>query len=140
MAANTNPIFELVPNNGLVSITAANTAKDGSGTITPLITGGTNGTRVDTIRFISAQATPAASSNRVGRIFLSKDSGTTWNLVDEVVITGATSSNTAAGDKTDITYPNGFILKDSTQILGCAMSVYAGVQDRTNVIARGGDF
>ncbi len=140
MAANTNPIFEIKPVIGTTALAAANTARDGSGTIVTIVTGAADGTRIDEIRFISSQATAAASTARVGRVFLSVDSGTTWTLFDEVAIATATASNTAVGDKNVLSYPLGIMLKDSTQKIGVAMSVYAGVQDRTAVIARGGDY
>lgn len=140
MAKNTKPIFELTPRNAYAVLAAANTASDGSGTIVTLVAGGTDGTRIDEIRWINGQATAAADSARVGKVWLSIDSGTTWNLIDEVAITTTTRSTTVVGGKFILTYPTGIVLKDSTHIIGVTISVYAGVQDRTVVVARGGDF
>jgi hypothetical protein len=139
MAKNTNPIFESTPVLGLVSLAAANTARNGSGTIATLVTGAADGTRVDAITFISAQASAAANSLMVGRVFLSTDSGATWTLFDETVIAATTASNTAAGARNRLTYSQGIKLKDTTHSIGVTISVYAGVQDRTSVIAEGGD-
>lgn len=140
MALNTTPVFETPTNTiGVATLAAANTARDGSGTITTLHTGSANGTRIDMIRFISAQATAAASASKVGRVFISSDGGTTWTLFDEVAITGTTSSTTAVGDKNEIIYSSGIILPSTSYKIGVTISVYGGVQDRVSVISRGGD-
>lgn len=49
MAANTTPIFTITPKLAGVRISTANTARDGTGSLGDLITGGTNGTRIDRI-------------------------------------------------------------------------------------------
>ena len=67
MPANQRPIFVLTPNCPVINIpgvvASANTARDGSGTlgtnIFNLFTAGSNGSRVDSIKFTSAQATQA---------------------------------------------------------------------------------
>lgn len=56
MPANTSPIFVLTPNVGNAGafpagITAANTAYDGTGTVTTIFTAGTNGAFVQKIRW-----------------------------------------------------------------------------------------
>lgn len=140
MAKNTSPIFELTPIIAHAALTAANAARDGSGTITALVSGGTEGTRIDAITFVSAQATAAANSAMVGRVFLSTDSGTTYRLFDEVAIVATTASNSAVGARNRLTYAQGIILKDSTHRIGVTISVRAGAQDDHHVIAQGGDF
>lgn len=138
MAANTSPIFELAPVIAVVSLAAANAARDGSGTVTTLITGNANGTRIDSIKFISAQATVAATSAMIYRLFLSIDSGTTWTLFDESAVATITTSATVIGPQSTFTFPNGLNLLDATYKVGVTISVYAGVQDRHSCIARGG--
>lgn len=140
MAKNVNPIFELTPVIGLVALTAANTARDGSGTISTLATGGSDGSRIDAITFTSAQATAAANSANVGRVFLSVDGGTTWRLFDEIAIAAVTASNTAVGARNRLVYPNGIILKDANYKIGVTIAVRAGAQDDHHVTAQGGDF
>jgi hypothetical protein len=75
MPQNTNPIFVLTPNTGRATIAAANTASNGSGTLVDLITGSTNGTRVDSITVTNSQLTYAASSAMVVRVFITDSSG-----------------------------------------------------------------
>jgi hypothetical protein len=140
MARNYNNVpVENAPYVASVSLTAANTARDGSGTITTLATGTADGLRIDKITFISAQATAASNSAMVGRIFLSFDSGSTWTLYDEIAIIAVTASNTAVGIRNPLTYSIGLKLLGTTVRIGVTISVYAGVQDRTSVIAEGGD-
>lgn len=140
MAINTNPIFSRIPNIGVATLTAANTARDGSGSITTLMTGAADGTRVDQIRFISAQATAAASANNVMRVWRSIDNATTWYLYEEQAETGTTASTTAIGAVTTFNFPNGIFLKNANHLIGVTMSVRAGAQDDHDVIGEGGDY
>jgi len=147
MAANFSPIFVLTPNCPVITIpglvASANTARDGSGTlgtnIFNLFTAGANGSRVDYIKFTSAQATPAGSSAMVGRVFLTDTLGNNPRLIEEVAIVTATASNTVIGATSTITFIGGLII-DSGQIIRVSQSVCAGVQDQMQVVARGGDF
>lgn len=138
MARNQQVVLENEPFIAAATLAAANTARDGSGTVATLVTGITDGLRIDEIVFISAQATPAANTVMVGRVFLSLDAGATWNLFDEVPILAVTASNSAVGVRNRLTYPNGIKLEGTNHRIGVTISVYAGVQDRHTVIALGG--
>jgi hypothetical protein len=139
MSLNTTPIFVGTPRTETAELTAANTARDGSGTLATLFTAGTSGSRVDFVTFNSAQATPAASSAMVGRVFVTNTSGLNPVLLSEIALPTITASNTVIGQTQTIFYSNGLLL-DSGQQLRVAISVYAGVQDKFQVIARGGDY
>lgn len=139
MPANTQPIFTLTANTPTAVIAAANTTKDGSGTLVTLFSAGSNGSRVDSVTFTSAQATVAVNSAMVGRIFLTDTSGNNPRLVGEVAILAVTGSNTAIGAQYTYTFTNGLFMA-SGQILKVSQSVYAGVQDQMHVYAKGGDF
>lgn len=139
MAKNFNNVpVENDPFIAVQTLTAASTPRDGTATVTTLVTGTTDGLRIDEIIFESAQATAAANSAMVGRVFISIDSGSTWSLFDEVAIIAVTASNTAVGARNKLSYPNGIRLLDSTYKIGVAISVRAGVQDNTTVWALGG--
>lgn len=114
MPANTSPIFPLVAETSWVSGTPANAATPGvtanttfdltSGTIYgPIITGGTNGTRLDFIK-LRTLGTNAAT---VIRIWINNGSATTTaannTLFLERTIAGTTVSETA--EQPDITLP-----------------------------------
>lgn len=97
MPANTTPIFALTPNIGFApAITAANTAKDGTGTTDLVFTAGANGSNLNRIR-IRPKGTNVAT---VMRIFLNNGStpGTATNnmLFDEVGLPATTNTETAA--------------------------------------------
>lgn len=139
MPANTDPIFTMVPNSLPITLTAANLASDGSGTIPTLLTAGTFGTRVDQVVFRNAQLTQALSSNMIGKVFLSDASGLNWKLIGEVLLPATTRSATVIGATGTITFSPALTLK-SGQLLGATISVRAGAQDDTSVLAYGGDF
>ena len=138
MSANLDPIFSSTFVLGMVRLNTGNTASNGSGSITKVVTGATNGTRVDKITYINSQLTAAASTGMVGKIFLSNDGGSTWKLNNEIAIATATRSTTAIGAK-NIVITGGLYLPNGV-ILGVAQSVYAGVQDQQDVIVEGGNY
>lgn len=139
MAANTTPIFPLTPNIGFARLSAANTARDGSGSITTVFTAGANGSRVDQIIWTSAQATAAANSAMVGRIFVTDTSGTNPRLIGELAISAVTASNTAIGAQQIYTFVGGLVLA-SGQLIKVCQSVYASAADQMDVIAKGADY
>lgn len=139
MAANTSPIFPISPNIGFARLAAANTASDGSGTLATLFTAGSEGSRVDYITWINSQATAAASTAMVGRVFLTDTSGNNPRLIAEIAIATATRSTTVIGATQTITFQGGLVL-DSGQLIKVCQSAYAGAQDQFDVIARGADY
>lgn len=134
-----NPQFTTTPRATTSRIAAVNVARDGSGTLVTSFTAGASGSRLDFITFTSAQLTPAASSLRICRVFLSDTSGLNPRLISEVSLPAVTASNTAIGATATITFTNGLVI-GSGQIVYTTQSVYAGAQDQTDVLARGGDF
>lgn len=137
MAKNTNPVFGLNGVHGAVSLAAANTAGDGSGTITTLLTGNANGTRVSHLQVISAQATVTTNAAMVVRFFLSTDSGTTWFKLREVALAAVAGSGTAIGQFQELSFPEGILLEGTSYVLGVAKSVHATAADQVHVMARG---
>jgi len=99
MAANTAPIFSLLGDIewGLSGITAANTAKDGTGTVLNVFTAdATNGGFVQRIRFRSAGTNVAT----VARVFINNGltNATAANniLWDEITLAATTLSEVSA--------------------------------------------
>ena len=80
------PSFTSTPRIGAANVATANTNRDGTGTITALLTGAAAGTKVTSI---TAQAAVTTTAGMV-RIFVSTDSGSTWRLFDELAIAAAT--------------------------------------------------
>ncbi|MEI7668745.1 MAG: hypothetical protein WCJ33_01525 [Pseudomonadota bacterium] len=139
----TSPLFASVFVIGQVrNLAVANTASDGSGTINIFQKNGNGGnysavaagSRLDRINIINSQATAAASSAMVIRIFVSDAAGANWVLIREVALATATRSTTVIGATTQILFPSGLVLASGQQ-LGVVQSVYAGVQDTMSYIA-----
>jgi hypothetical protein len=126
----TNPSFIGTSRLTTVNVATANTAIDGTGTITSLITGAATGTRILEIDAQCAATSAAALVN----IFITTDSGSTWRLFDQITITAATSSNTVKANRNIATYAN-LVLPDTAARLG----VTTTISQSTNVIALGGD-
>ena len=74
MAMNTTPVFTLTPNVGFGTLTTANTALDGTGTVTTVFTAGANGGYAQSL-IVKSNSTTATSSAATLRIFI--NNGTT---------------------------------------------------------------
>lgn len=103
MAANTQPIFPLTPKVSWGTVTTANTAKDGTGTVVTVFTAGADGSRIDQIK-VRALGTNVAT---VLRFFVNNGStnATAANnsLIHETTIASTTLSETAALTDNNIT-------------------------------------
>ena len=139
MAANTVPIFTKQGNFKPARIAAANTAADGSGTLVTLVTAGADGTRVDGVRFRNSQASAAASTAMVHRVFLTDTAGANPRLIGETTTAAATRSNTVIGATSIVTFDQPVIML-SGQIMSVCQSAYAGAQDQFDAIAYAGDY
>jgi hypothetical protein len=82
--------YATTPQNASAQISAANTNRNGTGTIVSVITGATNGTRIDDI-YIAATGTTTAG---VVRLFISD--GSNIRLWQEILVTAITPSTTVA--------------------------------------------
>lgn len=141
MAANTQPIFPKAPNVSWGNIAAANTAKDGSGTVVTVFTAGADGARVDAIK-IRPLGTNVAT---VLRIFINNGGANSTpannTLFHEVTIPAATLTEVAAQTDTAILFDGlslpQLVLKGGHKLnvtLGTAVA--AGLQ----VTTIGGDY
>lgn len=139
MPANTAPIFIAVPQVGFARITAANTARDGSGTLNDAFLAAANGSIVTRITFTSAQATAGAAAAKVFRVFITDTTGANPRLYREVAASAVTASNTAIGQAVQLVIQDALILKSGQKIQVC-QSVYASAADQTDVVVEGGDY
>ena len=141
MPSNTTPIFILAGNFTPGRIAAANTASDGSGALVTIVTAGSNGTRVDGVRFIKSQVTAAAAAAKVFRIFLTDVTGvlSTSRIIGEVIAGAVTRSATVAGQTATYTFDQPIIMK-SGQIMTVVQSVYTTAADQTDACAFAGDY
>jgi hypothetical protein len=86
MASNAN--YAATPKSALAQLSAANTNRDGTGTIVTVLTAGTSGSRIDDIVITATAATTAG----MVRLFL--HDGTNARLFREVPVTAITPSAT----------------------------------------------
>lgn len=135
MTANTQPIFTLTPHVSWGAITTANTAMDGTGTVTTIFTAGTNGSYISKI-IIKFQGSSTAT---VVRFFVNNGStnATAANnsLIAEQQLPNVTASNSTAQPTIsvpiDIAIPNGYVL---TATIGTT------VTNAISINAIGGDY
>lgn len=129
MAAS--PAFISTPRIGRVSLSTANTATDGTGTINDLITGVSAGTRVLSVNVQGTNQTVAALVN----LFLWD--GTQWDLFDQITISATTGSNTAKAYRLVTAYTD-LVLPSASHKLGATITV-APTTGTVRVTAFGGD-
>ena len=111
----TTPNFTSTSRLATASVSAANTNRDGTGSIITVLTGVAAGTKVFEV---DVQMTVTSTAGMV-RLFLSSDTGTTWKLFDEVAIAAATVSASVKGTRVATQYTN-LILPSASWVLGAA--------------------
>lgn len=131
MAAS--PSFAATPNIGVASVSVANTARDGSGTLATVLVGAATGTKIDIIRVIP-NGDPTDS---IVNLFL-HDGTTAWFFAS--VDIGNPSAPSATVDVTpyELTFPL-LVLKNASWSLRASITV-APTLGSVNVFALGGDF
>lgn len=129
MAAS--PAFISTPRIGRLSLSTANTATDGTGTISDLLVGVSAGTRILSVNVQGTATTVASLVN----LFLFD--GTQWDLFDQVTISAVTGSNTVKGYRLVTAYTD-LVLPSATWKLGATITV-APTTGTVRVAAFGGD-
>lgn len=128
----TSPQFASTPRTAVAQVTAANTGRDGTGTIVSVITGGASGTRIDSVQIVAAGTTTA------GMVRLYLHDGTNTRVIDEIPVAAITPSATVqtfmATRQYSLTQP--VILPSSSWSLRASTHN----AETFNVIAIGGDF
>jgi hypothetical protein len=124
---NTTPVFTLTPNISWATITAANTALDGTGSnVATCYTAGANGSWVNNVT-IKSNTTTATSAAATFRIFINNGStpGTATNntLLREYTLTSVTAIDT--GGTLNWEFPLNLQLPAGYKIL-CTIATVAG--------------
>lgn len=127
------PAFTATPRVTLSQVTAANTARDGTGTVVDLFTGGSSGSRIEHIE-ITAPGTVTAG---VVRIFLYD--GTNTRLLEEILVTATTPSTTVKVFRSSLSFASLAALlllpSNSWKLRGSTHNA-----ETFNIIVTGGDF
>ena len=139
MALTYSPPFTQTPKISAVVITSANTARDGSGTISTAATIGSDGGYVKRITFIQSNASAGAGAAKVALLFYSTDGGTTWRFLKELAMGTATNSTTAVGQIVTFSFPDGLVLPASAKV-GAAITVRGSAVDDTTVTVEYSDY
>jgi len=126
-----SPAFISTARIGRCSLSTANTATDGTGTITDLIVGAAAGTRILSVNVQGTATTVAALVN----LFLYD--GTNWDLFDQITISATTGSNTVKGYRLVTSYTD-LVLPSASYKLGATITV-APTTGTVRVLAFGGD-
>jgi hypothetical protein len=126
-----SPSFISTPRIGRASLSTINTATDGTGTITDLITGAAAGTRILSINVQGTATTVASLVN----IFLYD--GTNYDLFDQFTISATTGSTTVKGYRLVTSYTD-LVLPSATWKLGGTITV-APTTGTVRVSVFGGD-
>lgn len=128
----TAPAFAATPRCAIAQATAANTARDGTGTIATLFTAGTSGSRIERIR-IQATGTTTAG---VVRIFI--HDGSNARLLREVLVTAITPSTTVEAFSSD----QDFSGPDQVNVIPTGYSIRISTHNAEtfNCFCFGGDF
>lgn len=132
MAAATQPSFAIVPRAAVAAVSAANAARDGTGTIVDIMVGVAAGTKINEI----AVQTTGDPADSILTLFL--HNGTAYFLFDEIDLNNpAAASATVSGYRTSRRYEN-LVLPSASWKLAAAITVAltAGVM---NVFAFGAD-
>jgi hypothetical protein len=132
MTVNTDPIFTITPVVGVASISTANLARDGSGTLGTVISGSTNGTRITRVRVISSGS---QVSNGMIRLFINTSGSNV--LYDEVAVIATSVSASMVGFDNSLEY-----LGERAIILpnGASLSAGTTIAEPFNVWAEGGNY
>jgi hypothetical protein len=96
----TQPAFATTPRIGVGQATAANTNRDGTGTIVTILTGVAAGTRINEI------VVEATGTTTAGMVRLYLHDGTNARLFDEFPVPAQTASNFAQTYRAAKTYDN----------------------------------
>jgi hypothetical protein len=124
----TQPAFATVPRIGSAQVSAANTNRDGTGTIVTVITGVAAGTRIAEV-VVEATVTTTA-----GMVRLYLYDGTNTRLFDEVAIAAATPSASVRATRVSTVYTNLILPSASWQLRASTHNA-----ETMNVIALGAD-
>jgi hypothetical protein len=136
MPANIDPIFAKTPvTNWFTGNIAANTATDGTGTISEVVTAAVDGTRIEYLRIMPL----GTNIQTVMRVFLNNGSPNSVaannSLIGELTLPANTLSQTQAANP--LVFPVGFSLKSGFKIF---VTIGTAVAAGFDITAIGGDY
>jgi hypothetical protein len=124
----TSPQFAATPRIGLAQVSAANTNRDGTGTVVTVLTGASAGTRINEV------VVDAAVSTSAGMVRIYLHDGTSARLFDEFPIASTSASASVPTARVARTYDNLVLPSASWSLRASTHNAEA-----INVIALGAD-
>lgn len=124
------PVHIGTPKTWHAALSAANTNRDGSGTLVDVVAGGSIGSRIDRLRL------QAAGTTNVGviRLFM-QDASANKRLYREVLVPAVTPSTSIAAWSQELVFPDGLPIPN-----GWTLRASTHNAENFNAIAHGGDF
>ena len=134
MAANTSPIFALVPETKIVTVTTATTDRTGATTtnLAELLTAGTDGTKITQIGAKVAGDNTAC----LVLIFITDTAGANPKLYDEIGLLAITASTTVTSQRAVTAYSDLQLKSGQKVLVGTTVAQASGV----NIFAIKGDY
>jgi hypothetical protein len=132
--ANTSPIFALVPETKIVTVTTATTDRTGATTtnLAELLTAGTDGTKITQIG-----AKVAGDNTATGvLIFITDSAGANPKLYDEIALEAVTAGTTTTSER-QVTAYSDLQLKSGQKVL---VGITVAQADGVNIFAIKGDY
>lgn len=123
-----SPVFIGTPKTWLGQVSAANSNRDGTGTLVDIVTAGANGSRVDEIDILG----PGTVTAGVVRLFL--NDGTNTRLFKEAMVTATTPSVSVEVFRAVLAFAESLVLPSGWKLKASTHNAEA-----FNVVARGGD-
>ena len=127
----TTPAYAATPRSlDVAQVSAANTNRDGTGTIVTVCAGVAAGTRVSSVTAKAAVTTTAG----MVRLYLSTDTGSTWRLYREIPVSAITASASVATFYGRLDFED-LVLTGTSDLLGAsthnaeAINIWAHVMD-----------
>jgi hypothetical protein len=132
--ANTSPIFALVPETKIVTVTTATTDRTGATTtnLVELLTAGTDGTKITQIGAKVAGTNTAC----LVLIFITDTSGANPKLYDEISLSAVTPTTTVTSERKVTAYSDLQLKSGQKVLVGTTVAQAAGV----NIFAIKGDY
>jgi hypothetical protein len=113
---STQPTFASNPRlTDVATVSAANTNRDGTGTIVTVATGSAAGFKVNQVVTQPIVTTTAGMI----RLYISTDTGTTWHLYDEIPVAAVTASGSVPAARNEVNYTS-LVLFGTANLLGAS--------------------
>lgn len=130
---NTAPIYPGTPKKASVLLATANTARDGSGTLTTLYTAGSQGAFIEKVKAMSGIAAGSPSTAMAIRYWRIPGGSGSGQLIAEVLLPSATPSTTVLGASIETTLNTELAAND-------ILAVTQTAAENVHHSAQGGDY